>query len=458
MKNKSAQYKYCIVPGCQSTTVRTSNKHFFTLPVEPKRRSKWLKACRRDKKDISQSSKGLYVCEDHFDLERDMANYMKFKIMGGPKIIKSGVVPHIFDCQPDRKRGFNNVKKDIGHDDIELNDVDHSSTRFGQSTNKDSETEPEPTLNYTEKLISAIEKRSKERNSMIQQLLQLNTETDEMDLFFRSIAMTVKKFPGHLQRRAKMQTLTLISNIESEMWSSGPGNSASAFAQEMHSPSSCSNTIYTDTVPLHFSRGFCNGNVKEDIGHDDIELNDVDDSSTLFEQSTNKDCETEPEPPAKEPRRKEPTRRKNMNYRENLISAIEKRSKERDTMIQQLLQMDTETDETDLFFKSITVTVKKFPGHLQRRAKMQTLTLISNIESEIWSLGPDNSATTFAQETHSSSSCSNMIYTDTVPMHFSRDFCNGNVNEDIGHDDIELNDVNDSSTSLDQSTNKDSET
>ncbi|XP_050511550.1 uncharacterized protein LOC126887783 [Diabrotica virgifera virgifera] len=35
-----------------------------------------------------------------------MDNYIKFKIMGGPKIIKSGVVPHIFDCQPDRKRAF----------------------------------------------------------------------------------------------------------------------------------------------------------------------------------------------------------------------------------------------------------------------------------------------------------------------------------------------------------------
>ncbi|XP_050515955.1 uncharacterized protein LOC126890808 [Diabrotica virgifera virgifera] len=106
MENKSAQYKYCIVPGCKSTTVRTSNKHFFTLPKEPKRRLKWLKACRRDKKDISQKSIGLYVCEDHFDLEQDMDNYIKFKIMGGPKIIKSGVVPHIFDCQPDKKRAF----------------------------------------------------------------------------------------------------------------------------------------------------------------------------------------------------------------------------------------------------------------------------------------------------------------------------------------------------------------
>jgi hypothetical protein len=106
------------------------------------------------------------------------------------------------------------------------------------------------------------------------------------------------------------------------------------------------------------------------------EHNDLDDS-TLLEQSPNKDSETELEPP-----RKEPTRRKTMNYRENLISAIGKRSKERDIMIQQLLQWDTETDETDLFFRSIAVTVKKFPCHLQQ-AKIQTLTLISNIESDM---------------------------------------------------------------------------
>ena len=39
-------------------------------------------------------------------------------------------------------------------------------------------------------------------------------------------------------------------------------------------------------------------------------------------------------------------------------------------MIQQLLQPDTETDETDLFFRSIEVAVKKFPRHLQQRAKI----------------------------------------------------------------------------------------
>ena len=39
-------------------------------------------------------------------------------------------------------------------------------------------------------------------------------------------------------------------------------------------------------------------------------------------------------------------------------------------MIQQLLQLETETDETNLFFRSIAVTVKKFPRYLQQRAKI----------------------------------------------------------------------------------------
>lgn len=39
-------------------------------------------------------------------LEEDMENYIKFRLMGGQKKMKKHVVPHIFDCQPDRKRAF----------------------------------------------------------------------------------------------------------------------------------------------------------------------------------------------------------------------------------------------------------------------------------------------------------------------------------------------------------------
>lgn len=37
-------------------------------------------------------------------LEEDMENYIKFKLTGCQKRMKKDVVPHVFDCQPDRKR------------------------------------------------------------------------------------------------------------------------------------------------------------------------------------------------------------------------------------------------------------------------------------------------------------------------------------------------------------------
>lgn len=39
-----------------------------------------------------------------FQLKEDMENYVRYKLMGGAILMKPEVVPHIFDCQPDRKR------------------------------------------------------------------------------------------------------------------------------------------------------------------------------------------------------------------------------------------------------------------------------------------------------------------------------------------------------------------
>ncbi|KAF5296098.1 hypothetical protein FQA39_LY02732 [Lamprigera yunnana] len=72
------------------------------LPFERNRRTKWLEACQRDLHDISSNSNALHVCEDHFNLEEDMDNYMRFKLMGGIKKMKQCVVPHIFDCQTNK--------------------------------------------------------------------------------------------------------------------------------------------------------------------------------------------------------------------------------------------------------------------------------------------------------------------------------------------------------------------
>ncbi|ENN83341.1 hypothetical protein YQE_00300, partial [Dendroctonus ponderosae] len=98
-------YKWCMVPLCSSTTFKTSDKLFIL--VARGKRLKWLKACRRAHKDISVKTTA-HICEDHFNLEEDMNNYVKFKLMEDLKKMKANLVPHIFDCQPDRKRSHTN--------------------------------------------------------------------------------------------------------------------------------------------------------------------------------------------------------------------------------------------------------------------------------------------------------------------------------------------------------------
>ncbi|XP_030758054.1 uncharacterized protein LOC115883783 [Sitophilus oryzae] len=103
---RNTGYKYCVVPLCTSSTVKNPDKIFIRVPEDKKRRIKWLKACRRYVGDYSTKTTHIRVCEDHFNIAEDMDKYVKFKLMGGKKIMKSHVVPHIFDCQPDRKRTF----------------------------------------------------------------------------------------------------------------------------------------------------------------------------------------------------------------------------------------------------------------------------------------------------------------------------------------------------------------
>ncbi|XP_018573531.1 uncharacterized protein LOC108912699 [Anoplophora glabripennis] len=129
-------YKYCLTPQCNNTTVTTPSKLFIRLPPDKKKRETWLKACKRDPTSVSSSSR-VYICEDHFSLEEDMENFMKFKMVGGNIKMKRNVVPHIFDCQKDRERGLTHlddpaavkrVKRKIVEDDNESSFQDVPST------------------------------------------------------------------------------------------------------------------------------------------------------------------------------------------------------------------------------------------------------------------------------------------------------------------------------------------
>lgn len=64
-------------------------------------------------------------------------------------------------------------------------------------------------------------KRSNERTAIInsiqsqnEYLLARENSVDDVDIFFKSIAMTVKKFPPKGIIEAKLQALTLVSNLQ----------------------------------------------------------------------------------------------------------------------------------------------------------------------------------------------------------------------------------------------------
>ncbi|KAJ8985930.1 hypothetical protein NQ317_010687 [Molorchus minor] len=53
----SSYYKYCLVPQCKSTTIKTPNKLFIYVPNNEQIRKKWLKLARRD--DVHSLSTNL---------------------------------------------------------------------------------------------------------------------------------------------------------------------------------------------------------------------------------------------------------------------------------------------------------------------------------------------------------------------------------------------------------------
>lgn len=60
-------YRWCAVPQCSNTSVKTPNKLFIQAPMKKKVRNMWLNLARREPTAISPKSI-LYFCEDHFDV------------------------------------------------------------------------------------------------------------------------------------------------------------------------------------------------------------------------------------------------------------------------------------------------------------------------------------------------------------------------------------------------------
>ncbi|KAK5648217.1 hypothetical protein RI129_003109 [Pyrocoelia pectoralis] len=60
-------YRWCAVPQCNNTSIKTPNKLFIHVPKDKKVRNTWLNLSRRDRQS---SNSVIYFCEDHFDVRK----------------------------------------------------------------------------------------------------------------------------------------------------------------------------------------------------------------------------------------------------------------------------------------------------------------------------------------------------------------------------------------------------
>ncbi|KAF2882808.1 hypothetical protein ILUMI_23320 [Ignelater luminosus] len=97
-------YKWCVVPQYTNTSIKTPEKMFVSIPKNTKIRKKWLMLARRNPKDIAAST-NAFMCEDHFNIEQDMANYRQYT-MGFRQtiLLVKGAMPSKFECQVDRRK------------------------------------------------------------------------------------------------------------------------------------------------------------------------------------------------------------------------------------------------------------------------------------------------------------------------------------------------------------------
>ncbi|XP_063835196.1 uncharacterized protein LOC135084323 [Ostrinia nubilalis] len=101
----NTRYRWCAVSSCKNTSVKTPEKLFIQVPNDLKMRNVWLEFAKRDPMSLSTKSR-LYMCEDHFNLEQDMENFMEYKIMGSVKHVKmkGNITPSRLCYHSERKR------------------------------------------------------------------------------------------------------------------------------------------------------------------------------------------------------------------------------------------------------------------------------------------------------------------------------------------------------------------
>lgn len=137
----------------------------------------------------------------------------------------------------------------------ELNDVSICSN-INESTKevfKSQEPPPNKRKKYNKEIVELLEDRRKERNEIVKNVIQ--NRDDDIDVFFKSIAMSIKKLSPELINEAKMKSLQTVFDLEKRnafvhLPQYSPSPSTSSFTSQ--SVQSANNFENTNQFDLHY--------------------------------------------------------------------------------------------------------------------------------------------------------------------------------------------------------------
>lgn len=124
----------------------------------------------------------------------------------------NSTISNLYDTDNNEDSGSDEEEINITQDDI------LQSTPVRQCPQSPSISKPQKLTNKRKnlKVTNLLEKRSRERTELMTQLIaKKNTdEYDDVDHFFKSLALSVKKLPPQLISQAKLKMLTIVTDLE----------------------------------------------------------------------------------------------------------------------------------------------------------------------------------------------------------------------------------------------------
>lgn len=124
----------------------------------------------------------------------------------------NSTISNIFDTDNNEDSGSDEEEINITQDDILQSSPITQDPQSPSTSRSQKPTNKRKNLKVTE----LLDKRSKERTELMTQLIakQNKDEYDEVDHFFKSLALSVKKLPPQLISQAKLKMLTIVTDLE----------------------------------------------------------------------------------------------------------------------------------------------------------------------------------------------------------------------------------------------------